>query len=142
MIQSEANEGLGIGIFPSIEAAFLEFCFNLILQFFINFRNEDTKRLWLDHAFRHFLTSDVMGTTVDLKACDTYIELSIKAATGNLCSKTIPIQLLSDLFDVITLDQCEKLFSTIERNIILWKSEEFFTPIRNNLLRICNGLCS
>ena len=83
-----------------------------------------------------------MGTTVDLKACDTYIELSIKAATGNLCSKTIPIQLLSDLFDVITLDQCEKLFSTIERNIILWKSEEFFTPIRNNLLRICNGLCS
>jgi len=102
--------------------------------------NEDTKRLWLDHAFRHFLTSDVMGTTVDLKACDTYIELSIKAATSNLCSKTIPIQLLSDLFDVITLDQCEKLFSTIERNIILWKSEEFFTPIRNNLLRICNDL--
>ena len=83
-----------------------------------------------------------MGTTVDLRACDTYIELSIKAATSNLCSKTIPIQLLSDMFDVITLDQCERLFSTIERNIILWKSEEFFTPIRNNLLRICNGLCS
>ena len=96
--------------------------------------------MWLDHAFRHFLTSDVMVSGVDLKNCDTYIELSIKAAIFNLCSKTIPIQLLSDMFDVITLDQCEKLFSTIERNIVLWKSEEFFTPIRNNLLRICNGL--
>lgn len=102
--------------------------------------DEDTKRMWLDHAFRHFLTSDVMVSGVDLKNCDTYIELSIKAAIFNLCSKTIPIQLLSDMFDVITLDQCEKLFSTIERNIVLWKSEEFFTPIRNNLLRICNDL--
>ena len=98
--------------------------------------------MWLDHAFRHFLTSDVMAASnVDLKSCDTYIELSIKAATNNLCSKTTPIQILSDMFDIITLDQCETLFSSIERNIILWKSEEFFTPIRNNLLRICNGSC-
>ena len=98
--------------------------------------------MWLDHAFRHFLTSDVMAASnVDMKSCDTYIELSIKAATNNLCSKTTPIQILSDMFDIITLDQCETLFSSIERNIILWKSEEFFTPIRNNLLRICNGSC-
>ena len=111
------------------------------IDYFTYCRDEDTKRMWLDHAFRHFLTSDVMVSGVDLKNCDIYIELSIKAAIFNLCSKTIPIQLLSDMFDVITLDQCEKLFSTIERNIVLWKSEEFFTPIRNNLLRICNGLC-
>ena len=76
---------------------------------------------------------------VDIEQCGTYIELSIQAATKNYCNKTTPIQLLSDMFDMITLNQCESLFGTIEKNIALWKSEEFFTPIRNNLLRICNG---
>ena len=76
---------------------------------------------------------------VDIEQCGTYIELSIQAATKNYCNKTTPIQLLSDMFDMITLNECESLFGTIEKNIALWKSEEFFTPIRNNLLRICNG---
>lgn len=95
--------------------------------------------MWLDHAFREFLTSEVLKK-VDLNKCDAYIKLAIEAAMQNLCSKTTPIQLLSDMFDILTLDQCETLFSTIERNIALWKSEEFFAHIRNNLLRICNGL--
>ena len=75
----------------------------------------------------------------DLTKCERYVKLSIKAANKDLCSKTLPIQLLSDTFDIITLDECDSLFSTVETNITLWKSEEFFTPIRNNLLRICNG---
>jgi len=104
------------------------------------FRDSETKKMWLDHAFREYLTFEVMkGNEVDLDKCDKYIEVAIKAAKDDYCSKTLPIQLLSDMFDIITLDQCESLFSSIERNIILWKSEEFFTPVRNNLLRICNG---
>lgn len=95
--------------------------------------------MWLDHAFREYLTSEVLRK-VDLDKCDAYIQLAINAATHNLCSKTTPIQLLSDMFDIITLDQCETLFPTIERNIVLWKSDDFFQSIRNNLLRICNGL--
>lgn len=97
--------------------------------------------MWVDHAFRNFLTTEIMNTDLaDLKKCDKYVKLSIKAAKQDLCSKTIPIQLLSDMFDIITLEQCDSLFPTVETNITLWKSEEFFTPIRNNLLRICNGL--
>ena len=76
---------------------------------------------------------------ISLEKCDKYVELTIKAAQEDICSKTLPIQILSDMFDIITLEQCESLFSTIERNISLWKNEEFFTPVRNNLLRICNG---
>ena len=95
--------------------------------------------MWLNQAFREFLTSEIMKSS-DMQKCDKYIELSIQAAQRNLCSKIIPITLLSDMFDIVTLDQCETLFATIERNIQLWKSEEFFTPIRNNLLRICNGV--
>ena len=108
--------------------------------FKINFiyRNDDAKSMWLDQAFREYLTGEIMRSK-DINKCDKYIELSIQAAQRNLCSKIIPITLLSDMFDIITLDQCETLFATIERNIKLWKSEEFFTPIRNNLLRICNG---
>ena len=103
-------------------------------------RDLDTKKVWLDHAFREHMTNEVLRPeAVDLYACGKYVELTIKAAEEDICSKTLPIQILSDMFDIITLEQCETLFSTIERNITLWKSEEFFTPVRNNLLRICNG---
>ena len=100
--------------------------------------DEDTKKIWLDHAFREYLTKEIMKK-VDLKKCDKYIELSINAATQNLCNKTTPIQVLSDMFDIITLAQCEVLFGTIEKNIAVWKSADFFPSIKNNLLRICNG---
>jgi len=105
----------------------------------------DTKKVWLDQAFREYLTNEILlpqhgHENISLEKCDKYVELTIKAAQEDICSKTLPIQILSDMFDIITLEQCESLFSTIERNISLWKNEEFFTPVRNNLLRICNDL--
>ena len=103
-------------------------------------RDLDTKKVWLDHAFREHMTKEVVRPEdINLDACDKYVELTIKAAVEDICSKTLPITILSDMFDILTLEQCEALFSSIERNITLWKSEEFFTPVRNNLLRICNG---
>ena len=114
------------------------------MVFWINFRDIDTKKVWLDQAFREYLTNEILlpqhgHENISLEKCDKYVELTIKAAQEDICSKTLPIQILSDMFDIITLEQCESLFSTIERNISLWKNEEFFTPVRNNLLRICNG---
>ena len=116
--------------------------FEAFLNEFYGYRSDDAKSMWLDQAFREYLTGETMRVQTassDIDKFDKYIELSIQAAQRNLCSKVTPITLLSDMCDIITLDQCETLFATIERNIQLWKSEEFFTPIRNNLLRICNG---
>ena len=108
---------------------------------FQNYRDLDTKKVWLDHAFREYQTTDIITPPddVDLDKCDKYVELTIKATKEDLCSKTLPIQILSDLFDVITLEQCERMFGTIERNITVWKSDEFFGSVKNNILRICNG---
>ena len=61
------------------------------------------------------------------------------AARNDLCSPTVPIGLLADVFDVITLNKCEGLFGFVESNVAIWKEAFFFQAIKNNLLRICNG---
>ncbi len=114
---------------------------SLIFLWFLHFRDNETKKILLDQSFREFLVKDVVDRKKDviLKNCDAIFELSILAAKADLVSKLLPIQLISDIFDMLTLEQCEALFECIERNVGLWKSADFFTPIKNNLLRLCNG---
>ena len=50
-----------------------------------------------------------------------------------------PVVLLSDMFDVIPLDDCQTLFECVAQNVATWKEELFFTPVKNQILRICNG---
>lgn len=104
--------------------------------------DSETKRILLDQSFREYLTQQLVtpGKTVELDKCDALVELSIAGAKDSLCSTTLPILLLSDVFDVITLDQCETLFTSVERNVSTWKGEPFFNAVKNNLLRICNDL--
>lgn len=52
----------------------------------------------------------------------------------------MPVVLLGDVFDALTLQQCERLFAYVEDNVTIWKEELFFTPCKNNLLRMCNGI--
>ncbi|XP_034250711.1 THO complex subunit 1 isoform X2 [Thrips palmi] len=52
----------------------------------------------------------------------------------------MPVVLLGDVFDALTLQQCECLFAYVEENVTMWKEELFFTPCKNNLLRMCNDL--
>lgn len=47
---------------------------------------------------------------------------------------------MSDVFDTVTLDQCECLFSYVESNVSVWKESWFFAACKNNLLRMCNDL--
>ncbi len=61
------------------------------------------------------------------------------AARLRLVMPTMPTVLLSDLFDVITLDDCQSLFECVEQNVATWKEDLFFTPVKNHILRICNG---
>lgn len=52
----------------------------------------------------------------------------------------LPVLLLSDLFDCKTLDQCEQLFSLVEKRVEIWKEQVFFKNVKNQLLRSCNDL--
>ena len=56
-----------------------------------------------------------------------------------MCNATMPVVLLGDLFDALTLDQCEILFAFVENGVNIWKEACFFSACKNNLLRMCNG---
>ena len=43
------------------------------------------------------------------------------------------------MFDIISLQDCERLFFCIEENIDVWKETAFFQAVKNHILRICNG---
>lgn len=71
---------------------------------------------------------------------EEFIEFSIKACREEIVTITMPVVLLGDIFDVVTLDQCEVLFTYVEKNVAIWKEESFFSSCKNNLLRMCNDL--
>ncbi|CAG2172896.1 unnamed protein product, partial [Oppiella nova] len=53
---------------------------------------------------------------------------------------SLPVLLLSDIFDCRTLDECQQLFVLIENKVDVWKEEVFFKNVKNQLLRSCNDL--
>lgn len=56
-----------------------------------------------------------------------------------MCTPTMPVVLLGDIFDALTLDRCETLFAFVENGVNTWREEMFFSACKNNLLRMCNG---
>lgn len=57
-----------------------------------------------------------------------------------LATTSVPVMLLSDVFDALTLNHCEELFTYVENNVAIWKEDLFFSQCKNNLLRMCNDL--
>ncbi|KAK3746286.1 hypothetical protein QZH41_016539, partial [Actinostola sp. cb2023] len=68
------------------------------------------------------------------------IAFAIDACQQGTCSPTLPFILLSDVFDSITLQLCEKLFVFVEEQVSVWTLPLFFSAGKNLLLRMCNGL--
>lgn len=56
-----------------------------------------------------------------------------------MCTAIMPVVILSDMFDVTTMDLCEKMFDHVETNVNVLKESQFFMACKNNLLRMCNG---
>jgi len=97
----------------------------------------DSKRIFLDQSFRDCVTSD---SKLDMDKYSDLVQLSIKGVRVKICSDNLPIILLSDMFDIISLQDCEKLFYCVEENIDVWKEAAFFQAVKNHILRICNDL--
>jgi len=104
----------------------------------------ENKKLVLDQVFREFLTKNLVeqqSSGLDVSVCQKFVaQYAIKAARKGYCNPGTAIQVLTDLFDVLTLANCEILFKTVEKEVATWREPLFFTSGKNNLLRICNDL--
>ena len=89
------------------------------------------------------MTRDLLtpGAQPDIAACQRFVvKFGIRAARKGFCSPGTAIQVLSDMFDILTLNNCEVLFKTVEQEVATWREPLFFASGKNNLLRICNDL--
>jgi len=133
-------------LLSSLKQNFQEDNFGNFEKTFESLVSQDTenKKLVLDQIFREFLTRSLLppgSSSPDIKACQRFIvHFAIQAARKGFCSPGTPIQVLSDMFDILTLAHCETLFRTVELEVTTWRETVFFTSCKNNLLRICNDL--
>lgn len=98
------------------------------------------KRQVVDQILRDNILKLTMKSREEIQVLESFITHTIKLSRRELCTASMPVVLLSDIFDVFTLDQCEKLFTFVENNVSIWKEDLFFGACKNNLLRMCNDL--
>ena len=67
----------------------------------------------MDQTFRECL----FKTVIENKKCIDFVQMSVQAVRGDLVTASLPITLLADIFEAITLDESEKLFSYVEDNV-------------------------
>lgn len=80
------------------------------------------------------------NTSKNVGVLENYITVTIDLCRRDLATSSMPVMLLSDIFDAMTLDKCEQLFTYVENNVGIWKEDLFFSACKNNLLRMCNDL--
>ncbi|KAM7435596.1 THO complex subunit 1 [Porites harrisoni] len=101
--------------------------------------SEQEKKLVVDQVFRD-LVKETMLKGKNIERCKLLIGLVIKAAVEGHCSPNLVFILLSDVFDCITLEECDPLFSFVEERVSTWTMPLFFSAGKNLLLRIGNDL--
>ncbi|XP_049530173.1 THO complex subunit 1 [Anopheles darlingi] len=94
------------------------------------------KKTALHQAFRDML----LTLTEDIPAIEAFINFAVASCRKDMTMATMPVVLLGDCFDAVTLDRAEQIFTYVENNVATWKEEFFFTACKHNLLRMCNDL--
>ncbi|XP_004635874.1 THO complex subunit 1 [Octodon degus] len=101
--------------------------------------SENEKKCTLDQAFRGILEEEIISHS----SCENVlaiISLAIGGVTGGICTASTPFVLLGDVLDCLPLDQCDTIFTFVEKNVATWKSSTFYSAGKNYLLRMCNDL--
>ncbi|XP_068252249.1 THO complex subunit 1 isoform X2 [Nyctibius grandis] len=101
--------------------------------------SENEKKCTLDQAFRVIVEEEIINKA----PCENLlaiISLAISGVTEGICTASTPFVLLGDVLDCLPLDQCDKIFTFVEKNVATWKSNTFYSAGKNYLLRMCNGL--
>ncbi|XP_051166267.1 THO complex subunit 1 [Leptopilina boulardi] len=103
--------------------------------------NESDRKAAVDQALRDTLLLILAeNSSGHVQALESYITFCIELCQRDLATASVPVMLLGDIFDAMTLDRCENLFTFVENNVAVWKEEMFFGACKNNLLRMCNDL--
>ncbi|XP_032078381.1 THO complex subunit 1 [Thamnophis elegans] len=101
--------------------------------------SENEKKLTLDQAFRVALEEEIINKA----SCENVlaiISLVINGVIEGICTASTPFVLLGDVLDCLPLDQCDRIFTFVEKNVTTWKSNTFYSAGKNYLLRMCNDL--
>ncbi|XP_065354292.1 THO complex subunit 1 [Calliphora vicina] len=102
-----------------------------------SYNTDHDKKPPMDQAFRELL---IFKMSNDVQMIGKLVKLSVAAVRAEIVSVTIPVVLLGDIFETVTLDKCEKIFNYVEEMVEVWKEEIFFSSCKNNILRMCNDL--
>jgi hypothetical protein len=94
----------------------------------------------MDHAFREKVPSILANpNNTNISIFENLVKLSIAVCRKEMCNNILPVVLLSDIFESLTLENSEKLFNFVEESVHIWKEESFFSSGKNHILRMCNG---
>jgi len=92
----------------------------------------------VEHAFRIYVLLKISNLTIeDMKRI---VDMSIMVAEKKLCLPTLPIFVISDMLNSLTIDKCSEIFCYLEDSSHVWKSNLFYSSVKNYLLRMCNDL--
>jgi len=98
------------------------------------------KRPILDQGLRCHVLDIVLSKPSNVyDVCKMWTSFTIELVRNEMCTAVMPVAILSDMFDVNTMDVCEKMFDHVESNVNVLKEPQFFVACKNNLLRMCNG---
>ncbi|XP_023946253.1 THO complex subunit 1 [Bicyclus anynana] len=119
-----------------LSKAFLNNNMDLLDSFSKN-ANETDRKAAMDQAFRDKLLELLVEEPETL---ENYVCFCIESCRRQMVTPTMPVVLLGDIFDSLTLNKCEKMFTYVENGVNIWREELFFVACKNNLLRMCNDL--
>uniref|UniRef100_A0A2K5C725 Uncharacterized protein n=1 Tax=Aotus nancymaae TaxID=37293 RepID=A0A2K5C725_AOTNA len=96
------------------------------------------KKCTLDPAFRGVLEKEIINHS----SCENIlaiISLAIGGVTEGICTTSTPFVLLGDVLDCLPLDQCDTIFTFVEKKCCYLKIT-FYSAGKNYLLHMCNDL--
>uniref|UniRef100_A0A1I8PR36 Death domain-containing protein n=1 Tax=Stomoxys calcitrans TaxID=35570 RepID=A0A1I8PR36_STOCA len=139
MIKSTDFTGLHAAFLKSLKDAFEKNDVQILRKSYDSYSNnsDHDKKSPMDQAFREIL---MFKLSSDVDMIGKLVKLSVEAVRAEIVSVTIPVVLLGDIFETVTLDKCEKIFNYVEEMVEVWKEEIFFSSCKNNILRMCNDL--
>lgn len=111
--------------------------------------SEADRRATVDQTFRDMFVQISMVDAADADAAGNdstdarigaFVNFAVAASRLELSTAALPVVLMSDLFDMLPLDRCERSFAYVEDNVAVWREPWIFAACKNNLLRMCNDL--
>lgn len=102
---------------------------------------EVDKKSILEQAFRDVLHDKLKSMKPNrMEGLTRLVLLANTSAESGISLYTVPFILLGDIFDCLTLDICESIFSFVESHVSTWVRPEFYSAGKILLLRMCNDL--